>query len=77
MDKKTFFLALALSILESLGSFSHMVACRSSLENTRKMNIRWILNKTSPQAHTELEFDVLGVAIKLVKYVVHSLERKI
>jgi hypothetical protein len=34
------------------------------------------LNKTSPQAHTESELDVLGVHRKLVKYVVHSSKRK-
>jgi hypothetical protein len=30
-----------------------------------------IFNKNSPWAHTESEFDVLGVHGKLVKYVVH------
>jgi hypothetical protein len=30
-----------------------------------------ILNKTSLRAHTESELDVLGVAGKLLKYVVH------
>jgi hypothetical protein len=54
------------------GSFSHMAACRSSLENTRKMNLIPILNKTSPWAHMESEYDVFGVPRKLVKYVVHS-----
>jgi hypothetical protein len=54
-----------------------MAACRSSSKNTRKMNLKLILNKTSPQAHMELEFDVLGVPRKLVKYVVHFLKRKI
>jgi hypothetical protein len=34
------------------------------------MNSKPILNKTSPWAHTELEFDVLSVLGKLVKYVV-------
>jgi hypothetical protein len=48
-----------------------MAACRSSSKNTRKMNLIPILNKTSLQAHVELELDVLGVPIKLVKYVVH------
>jgi hypothetical protein len=48
-----------------------MVACSCSLENTRKMSLKPFLNKTSPLAHTELEFDVLGIAKKLVKYVVH------
>jgi hypothetical protein len=36
------------------------------------MNLKPIQNKNSPQAHMESEFDVLGVPIKLVKYVVHS-----
>jgi hypothetical protein len=53
-----------------------MAACRSSSENTRKMNLKPILNKTSPRAHIELEFDVFGVLGKLVKYVVHLFKRK-
>jgi hypothetical protein len=62
--------------LQPLGSFSHMVACRSSLENTGKMNLIPVFNKNSPRAHTELEFDVLGAHGKLVKYVVHLSKRK-
>jgi hypothetical protein len=50
-----------------------MVACRSSSENRGKMNLIPIFNKTSPRAHTEWEFGVLG---KFVKYVVHSSKRK-
>jgi hypothetical protein len=46
-----------------------MGACRSSSENTEKMNLQPILNKTSPWAHMELEFDMLGVPGKLLKYV--------
>jgi hypothetical protein len=53
-----------------------MAACGSSSENTGKMNLIPVLNKTSPQVHTELELDVLGVSGKLVKYVVH-LSKKI
>jgi hypothetical protein len=53
-----------------------MVACRSSSENTRKMSLTPDLNKTSPQAHTKLELDVLGVYKKLVKYVVYSSKRR-
>jgi hypothetical protein len=49
--------------------------CRS-LENTGKINLKSFLNKTSPQAHMELEFDVFGVPEKLVKYVVHLSKRK-
>jgi hypothetical protein len=53
-----------------------MVACRTSSENTGKMSLIPVLNKTSPRAHTELELDVLGVHGKLVKYVVHLSKRK-
>jgi hypothetical protein len=62
--------------LQPLGSFSHMAACRSSLENTGKMSLILVFNKNSPRAHTELELGVLGVHGKLVKYVVHSSKRK-
>jgi hypothetical protein len=40
------------------------------------MNLKHVLNKTSPRAQTELELDVLGILGKLVKYVVHSFKRK-
>jgi hypothetical protein len=63
--------------LKPLGSFSHMAACRSSLEYTWKMSLIPIFNKNSPRAHTELELGMLGVYGKLVKYVVHSSKRKI
>jgi hypothetical protein len=53
-----------------------MVACRSISENTRKMSLIPVFNKTSARAHMELELDVLGVHGKLVKYVVHSSKRK-
>jgi hypothetical protein len=49
-----------------------MVICRSSLENTGKMNLRPAFNKNLPRAHTESELDVLGVHGKLVKNVVHE-----
>jgi hypothetical protein len=62
--------------LQPLGSFSHMRACRSSLENTGKMSLIHVFNKNSPQAHTELKLGVLGVHGKLVKYVVQSSKRK-
>jgi hypothetical protein len=52
-----------------------MVACRSSSKNIGKINLISVLNKTSPQAHMELELDVLGVHGKLMKYVVHSSKR--
>jgi hypothetical protein len=72
-QNKLFFENLA---LQPLGSFSHMAACRSSLENTWKMSLMLVFNKNLPRAHTELELGVLGVHGKLVKYVVHSSKRK-
>jgi hypothetical protein len=62
--------------LQPLGSFSHMAACRSSLENIGIMSLIPIFNKNSPRAHTESELDVLDVHRKLAKYVVHSFKRK-
>jgi hypothetical protein len=41
------------------------------------MNLKPVLNKTLPWAHTESELDVLGVPGKLVKYVVYSSKRRI
>jgi hypothetical protein len=61
---------------QPLGSFSHMAACRSSLENTRKMSLIPVFNKNSTRAHTESELEVLGVHGKLAKYVVHLSKRK-
>jgi hypothetical protein len=60
-----------------LGTFSHMAACRGSLENPGKLSLIPVFNKKLPRAHTELELDMLGVHRKLVKYVVHLSERKI
>jgi hypothetical protein len=40
------------------------------------MNKQPILNKNSPWIHTKLEFGVLGVAKKLVKYVVQLFKKK-
>jgi hypothetical protein len=71
MGKTNYFLSTL-----SLGSFSHMAACRSSLKNTGKMSLIPFFNKNSPRAPTESELDVLGVHEKLVKYVVHSSKRK-
>jgi hypothetical protein len=62
--------------IQSLGSLSHMVACRSFSKNTEKMSFLSVLNKTSPRAHTESELDVLGVHGKFEKYVFHSSKRK-
>jgi hypothetical protein len=47
--------------LQPLGSFSHMAACRSSLENIGKMSLILVFNKNLPRAHMEFELDVLGV----------------
>jgi hypothetical protein len=49
-----------------------MAACRSSSEITGKMSLILVLNKTSPQSHTESELGMLGVHGKLAKHVVHS-----
>jgi peroxiredoxin len=59
--KQTSFLTPCPSALQPLGSFSHMVAYRSSSKNTQKMNLEPILNKTSPRAHMESEFHMFGV----------------
>jgi hypothetical protein len=53
-----------------------MAACRSSSKNIGKMSLIPVFNKNSPQAHTKLEFDILGIHGKLVNYVVHSSKRK-
>jgi hypothetical protein len=47
-----------------------MAAYRSSSKNIGKMNLKPILNKTSPWAHTKSEFGMFDVPGKLVKYVV-------
>jgi hypothetical protein len=44
-------------ILQPLGSFSHMAACRSSSKNTGKMSLIPVFNKNSPRAHMESELD--------------------
>jgi hypothetical protein len=53
-----------------------MAAYRSSLENTGKMSLILVFNKKLPRAHTESELGMLGVHGKLVKYAVHSSNRK-
>jgi hypothetical protein len=65
------------TLLQPLGSFSHMATCRSSSKNTGKMNLIPVFNKNSPWAYTESELDMFGVHRKLVKYVVHLFKRKI
>jgi hypothetical protein len=51
-----------------LATWLHIAA---PLKIQEKMNLQFILNKNSPRAHIELEFDILGVATKRVKYIVH------
>jgi hypothetical protein len=53
-----------------------MDACRSSSKNTREMNLIPIFNRNLPLAHTKLEFDVLGIHGKLMKYIVHLSKTK-
>ena len=40
--------------LQPLGNLSH----KSSSKNAKKMDLQLILNKNSPQAHMELEYDM-------------------
>jgi hypothetical protein len=54
-----------------------MATCRNSSENTRKLSLQLVLNKNSPWVHMELELDMLGIAKKLVKYVVHLSKNKL
>jgi hypothetical protein len=51
----------------------HVGAPQKILE---KINLKPILNKTSPRTHTKSEFNVFGVPGKLVKYVVHLSKRQ-
>jgi hypothetical protein len=76
MDKTNFFLSTLPFGPWAVSSFNHMATCRSSSENSGKMNLKPVLNKTSPRAHMELELDVLGVSGKLLHYVVYSSKRK-
>jgi hypothetical protein len=48
----------------------------ASQKTTRNMNLQSILNKDSPWAHIEIEFNVLSIVKKLVEYVVHLSKRK-
>jgi hypothetical protein len=45
--------------------------CQKNKKNIGNMNIKPVLNKTSPKAHAVSEFGVLDIPGKLVKYVVH------
>ena len=62
--------------LQSLRSFSHMAACRSSLENIGEMSLILVFNKNLPHAHMKSGLHMLGVHGKLVKYVVHFRRKK-
>jgi hypothetical protein len=57
--------------LKPLGTLSNVAAYRGFSKNRGKMSLQPILNKKLPWAHMELEFDVLGIAGKLVKHFVH------
>jgi hypothetical protein len=74
MDKSNFFFGTL--PLSPWALFSYVIECRSS-KHIWKMNFQTILNKNLPHVHMDLEFDVLDVAKKLVKYVVHLSKRKI
>jgi hypothetical protein len=52
-----------------------MTAYWNSLKKSRKMDLQLILNKSSPWAHTNLEFNVVDIAKKLVKYVVYLFQK--
>jgi hypothetical protein len=54
-----------------------MATCRSSSENTGKMNLMLVFNKTSSRVHTESKLDMLGIPEKLVRYVVHSSRKEL
>jgi hypothetical protein len=54
-----------------------MATCRSPLKNKGNLNLQLILNNNSPWAHTNLELDVLGVAGKLLKYIIRLSKKKI
>jgi hypothetical protein len=55
----------------AFGQFKPQGCILEILKNYRKNEFTTYLNKNSRLAHTELEFDVLDVIGKLVKYVVH------
>jgi hypothetical protein len=69
-----FFSTLPFNPWAVLATWLHVGAPQKIQE---EMNLKPVLNKTSPQAHTELELDILGVPRKLVKYVVQLSKRKI
>jgi hypothetical protein len=52
-----------------------MAIDRSSSIYVGKMNLQSILNKNSPWNHIKSKYGALGIAGKIVKYVVHLFER--
>ena len=58
--------------LQPLDNVSYMATSRSSLKITKKNEFATRLNIELFPTHMELELDMLGVAKKLVKNVVHS-----
>jgi hypothetical protein len=59
-----------------LSNFNHVAAYKISFKNRRKMHFQPIFNKISSWAHMESKFDVLGIAGKLMKYVIHLSKKK-
>ena len=57
--------------LKPLGSFNNVAIYRRSSKYITKKSLQSILNKNSPWVHMELEFNVLGFAKTLLKYVVY------
>jgi hypothetical protein len=53
-----------------------VIACRNSSKNASKIKLQPIMNKNSPQTNIESKIDMLGVAGKLVKYVIYLSKRK-
>jgi hypothetical protein len=73
MDKTNFFFG---TLPYNLWAVLAVATYRSSSKNIGKINLQRILNKNSPWAHMESEFDVFDIAKKFVKYVVHLSKRK-
>jgi hypothetical protein len=72
--KQTSFLA---PWLLALGQFSHVVAHRSSSNNTRKIEFTAHFEQIFTMVFIQSQnFDLLGIAIKLVKYIVYLSKRK-
>jgi hypothetical protein len=50
--------------MQTLGNVSHVLACRSSSKNTRKMNLQLISNIELFQTHMGLKLSVLAICWK-------------